>query len=226
MVEVMTLPSLVMVLTIGAVVTAVWGAEVAPGTPPMPKRVVSPTEVKVEPPLVMIVVKVEVDTGLGVADSPSPPPEAVGTIVVSPTKVVIVLPPETMVEKTDETIGEAVTVAVPAGWVTVAVPAPEGCVATVVAPGLAVTATPASEMVVSGSEANTGGHLRLTAAEVNAEADSLLGVSSIGARLVRTVPDAVGEVGVAAKTGSVTAGAAKGRSQALHALNAVILERS
>lgn len=111
MVEVMTLPSEVMVLTIGSVVTAVWGREVAPGTPPTPKRVVSPVEVMVDSPLVMTVVKVEVETGLGVADSP--PPEAAPVRVVTPRRVVRVLPPEVISEKIEETTGTAVAVTVP-----------------------------------------------------------------------------------------------------------------
>lgn len=128
-VERMVLSPLVMVLTTGAV-TDDWGRPVAPGTPPTPTRVVSPVAVKMDSPLVTTVVKVEVETGLGTTVWPPPVPTE-GAIVVSPMRVEKVLPPEVMTEKTLETIGEATTVSVPVGLVTVA-------------SGVAVMATPAS----------------------------------------------------------------------------------
>lgn len=87
-----------------------------------------------------------------------------------------------------------------------------------VAPGMTVTTTPASDIVVSGftSSLTLPGRAELTAAELNTRGDSGLSVRRLSAALERAVANAIGEVGVAAEAGVVASGAAQVRGETLH----------
>lgn len=62
--------------------------------------------------------------------------------------------------------------------------------------------------------------MELTTAEVDTIRDSLLSLGIVVAGLVGAVADAIGEVRVAAKAGSITRGASKVGGKALHVLDA------
>lgn len=70
MVETMLEPPEMMVVTMGSVAIAVTGIDVAPTTPPTPRRVVVTDVVKVDPPEVTTEAIVDVATGVAAPDDP------------------------------------------------------------------------------------------------------------------------------------------------------------